>query len=88
MNPAIVDEVPVCMMTEEMIGKPIMFVREKLLLDPELNEVPGGEVTEEVVYENQTGLEGPYTVKKGISHVPCRDQSWPIITAEMVASSG
>ena len=36
------DEVPICMVTEEVVEKPTMVVPEKLLLVPELKGAPVG----------------------------------------------
>ena len=38
-----VSEVPICMVTEDEIGKPTMVITGRLLLVPELKEIPIGE---------------------------------------------
>ena len=56
----LVDEVPICMRTEEVAGRPTMVVNERALLVSELKEVLVGETTEEdvmqeVVDKDETG---------------------------------
>ena len=74
-----------------MIGKPTMFVKEKLLLVPELKEALWEKslkraLRKRLLTKNQTNWEGPYNVKKRISDLlPGRPyRSWSSITAEMV----
>ena len=68
----LVDEGPMCVATEEVIGKSTMVVEERLFHVSDLKETFGGEVAEEnfsqeFCNENQTDREGPYTVKRGIN---------------------
>ena len=50
-----INEGPICMVTEEEIGKSTTVIEERLMLVPELKEVPGGEVAEEDVMQEVVG---------------------------------
>ena len=68
----LVNEELICMATEEVIGKPTMVVKHRILLVPNLKGTPRGEPTgegirQEIGNENQMNWEGPCTVKKGMN---------------------
>ena len=71
MEEELTDEIQISVTTREVIGKPTMGVETKLLLVPELIEVPGGKVAEdevmqEVVDKNQTDLDQPVVFRSSI----------------------